>query len=130
MSRPERVGELIRDEVSLILRKKINDPRIGFASITHVDVTDDIKNAKIFVSIYGNDEEKNEAMRGLESAKAFIKSLLAQNLQFRSVPDISFKLDSSIEKASRVFEIMHSLEKEKVGHETKPDIRTDKKRAR
>jgi ribosome-binding factor A len=130
MSRQERIGELIRDEVSLILRKKINDPRVGFASITRVDVTDDIKHAKIFVSVYGSDEEKRATMEGLQSAKGFIRALLASALDVRAVPEISFNLDSSIEKASRVFEIMRALEQEKASHGKKPDIKAHKKRAR
>jgi len=124
MSRLERTAELIRDEVSLILRKKINDPRIGFASLTRVSCTDDLKHANIFVSVYGSEQDKNDTMSGLESAKGFIRSLLAAAIDFRSVPEIHFTLDESIERASRVFEIMH-----RVGAEKAKGIKSERKRS-
>jgi len=109
MSRADRVGELLRDEISGILRKKINDPRIGFVSITRVDVTDDLKHARVYVSIFEDEEKKKTTMKGLESAKRFIMNMIAPSLDLKFLPEITFKQDNSIENASRVFEIMHRI---------------------
>ena len=119
MTRAERVAELLKREISDILKKKINDPRIGFTSITHVDVTNDLKYAKIYVSVYENEERKKSTIQGLNSAKGFIRGLIAPHLDLKFVPEIAFKLDTSIERASKVFEIMHRLEREKKGKKKK-----------
>jgi ribosome-binding factor A len=119
MTRAERVAKLLTREISDILRKKINDPRIGFTSITHVDVADDLKHAKIHVSVYEDEEKKKSTMQGLNSAKGFIRSLIAPHLDLKFAPEITFKLDISIEHASKVFEIMHRLEGEKKGKKKK-----------
>jgi ribosome-binding factor A len=113
MSRAERVGELLKKEISDILQKKISDPRIGFVSITKVDVTDDLRHAQVHVSVFEDEEKKDAALQGLRSATGFIRSLVAPHLDLRFVPEIAFKLDNSIEKANRVFAIMHSLKPEK-----------------
>ena len=125
MARAERVAELIRTEISDILNKKINDPRIGFTSITHVDVTDDLKHAQVFVSVYGEKEQKEATMDGLNSAKGFIRSSIAPHFDLKFFPVLSFKLDDSIEKASKVFKIINDLRME---DERPAPKRTRKKR--
>lgn len=119
MGRAERVAEIIKKEISEILRKDISDPRIGFISITHVDIADDLKNAIIHVSVFESEEKKQNTMDGLNSAKRYIRSLLAPRLDIKTMPDISFKLDNSIERAGRVFEIMQKLEQEKTRNKPK-----------
>jgi len=112
MTRAERVAELIRTEISDVLNKKINDPRIGFTSITHVDVTGDLKHALVYVSVYGEKEKKDATMDGLNSAKGYIRSSIAPRFDLKFFPDLVFKLDNSIEKASKVFGIINKLHKE------------------
>jgi ribosome-binding factor A len=107
------VAELLKKDISDILRKKIADPRIGFTSITQVEVTDDLRVAKVYVSIYETEEKKRATMKGLNSAAGYIRSLIAPNLDLKFIPEIIFKLDNSIEKASRVFEIMHKIDDER-----------------
>lgn len=112
MSRAERVGELLKEEISRILLKKVSDPRIGFSSVTNVDVSPDLKSAKVFVSVYGTEKDKKETMRGLQSAKGFIQGEAGRALELRHTPALSFILDTSIEKGSRVLVIMSKLERE------------------
>ena len=107
------MSELVKEMVSGILRKDVSDPRIGFVSITDVKLTEDLKFARIYVSIYGGEEAKTEAMAGLKSATRFIRSNLAQKLDLRIMPDINFICDDSIEKGSRVLALMERLNKEK-----------------
>jgi len=113
MTRAERVAELIKSEISQLLRVKINDPRIGFTSITRVDVTDDLRNAKVYFSVYENEERKESTMVGLLSAKKYIRAAIAPHLELKFMPELDFKLDNSIERASNVYEIMNKLGSEK-----------------
>jgi len=112
-TRTERLGELVKEIVSKILREDVNDPRIGFVSITDVEFTEDLKFAKIYVSIYGDEEARKVAMAGLKSATRFIRANLAEKLELRTMPDITFIRDDSIERGSRVLALMETLNKEK-----------------
>lgn len=113
MTRADRVAELIKQEVSDIISRKLSDPRIGFTSVTSVDIGSDLKNAKIYVSVFGAPEEKKDTMAALFSATRFIRGELAGRLQLRDVPEIIFRQDDSIEKGARVFEIINKLHEEK-----------------
>ena len=112
MTRPERVAELIKEEVSRIIRERVSDPRIGFLSVTGVDLSPDLKNAKIFISVLGGKQEKDKTFEGLKSATPFIRGQLGQVLELRFVPEINFVHDKSIERGSRVLAIMSKLERE------------------
>lgn len=112
MTRDERVAELIKEEISDIIREEVSDPRVGFVSITRVDVSPDLENARVFVSILGSEDEKKECMQGLASATGFIRGKLGQMLEMRVVPEIKFVRDDSLEKGSRVLGIISKLERE------------------
>ncbi len=112
MTRVERVAELIKEEISEILREDVSDPRIGFVSITRVDVSPDLENARVFVSILGNEQRKRESMNGLRSATGFIRGKLGHLLEMRMVPEIKFVRDDSLERGSRVLSIISRLGKE------------------
>lgn len=111
-NRSKRIGELIKEEISRVLREKVADPRIGFSSIVEVEVTTDLKFAKVFVSVYGTDKTKKETMAGLKSAVGYIQGEVGRVLNLRYTPRFTFVLDESIEKGSRVLVIMSKLEKE------------------
>lgn len=118
-TRQTRVEELIREEVSDILRKRVSDPRIGFVSITMVEISPDLKNASINVSILGDDKKKKSAMEGLDSATNFIQGELGHRLKLRGTPAIRFVQDDSLERGSRVLQIMNRLENEERIRENK-----------
>ena len=113
MSRAARVAKLIKTEVSEIIHEDVSDPRIGFISLTQVDLSPDLENAKIFVSILGDEQKKNETMHGLASATRFIRGKLGDVLEMRDVPKLSFELDTSLERGSKILNIMSKLEKDK-----------------
>lgn len=121
MTRQERSEELIRGEISRIIREDVNDPRIGFISITRVKLSPDLTSAAIYVSIMGDEKKKQEGMTGLNSASRFIRGELGESLEFRSVPQIRFVRDDSLERGSRVLAAMKKLGAD----ETR--TRTDKK---
>jgi len=116
MTRSDRVAQIIRIEVSDIVRNKLVDPRIGFASITDVELTPDLKFAKIFVSILGNDKQKKETIAGLRCATGFIRTELGKRLELRFVPEILFIKDESIERGSKVMSIINNLSRKVVGN--------------
>lgn len=109
--RAQRVEGLILEEVSKIIREELKDPRIGFVTITSVSVSDDLRNAKIFVSVMGEEEEKTDSLKGLRSATGFVRKELGNRLELRCVPGIYFKLDDSIEKSAKILTILSDLKK-------------------
>ncbi|MDR7543337.1 MAG: 30S ribosome-binding factor RbfA [Armatimonadota bacterium] len=108
-SRAERLAEVIKAEASEIIRRDLKDPRIGFASITDVVVSADLRHAKIFVSVLGDAEAKRRTMEGLERARGHVRSRLGGRLAIRFVPEILFRLDESIERGTRVVALMREV---------------------
>ncbi len=109
-ARANRVAEQIKKEVSQILQSEIKDPRItGFLSVTDVEVSRDLGFARIFVSIYGTDNEKKLTLKALESAQGFIRSEIGNRIRLRHVPEVSFHLDQSIEYGAHISGILKDL---------------------
>ena len=93
-----RMNGEVQREISKIIARDIKDPRINpMTSVVSVDVTPDLKYAKVYVSVLGNDEEKEKTRRGLASASSHIRSLLAKSLNLRNTPELTFLIDDSIE---------------------------------
>ncbi len=111
--RQEKLGELIAVELSDLLRTRVKDPRVGFASITHVDVSGDLRHAKIHISVLGTEEEQAATIRALKHATGFLRHELASRLVLRYMPELVFKLDTSIEQGSRILELIRQVEDEK-----------------
>jgi ribosome-binding factor A len=98
MDRTDRISEEIKKEVSDIIQNHIKDPRLPeFVSITGVNVTKDLRYAKVYVSVYGDNEKKNDALAALKHAAGFIRREIGQRITLRFTPEFSFKLDDSIE---------------------------------
>jgi len=111
--RTERVNELLREEISALLLKGTKDPRLAhMVTITAVEVAPDLKTAKVFVSVLGTEEEKTEVMQGLESAARFLRRELMGRLTLRYTPDLYFRRDDSIERGSRILQILKEIEPE------------------
>jgi len=111
--RQERVKQRIKEEISSILHDKIKDPRIGFITVTRIELTADLQYAKIFYSVLGNEDNKKQAQLGLKSAYKYIRRLLGENLELRYTPEITFKFDTSIEYNIRIGKIFDKIEKER-----------------
>ncbi|AGI39112.1 ribosome-binding factor A [Thermoclostridium stercorarium subsp. thermolacticum DSM 2910] len=113
MERTDRISVEIQKEVSDIIRNSIKDPRIPeMISVTRVEVTKDLRYAKVYISIYGSEEEKKNAMTALKGAAGFVRREIGQRIQLRYTPEIVFKEDNSIEQglyiSKLIDEIMHS----------------------
>ena len=107
-----RVGDRIREEISDLLIRKIRDPRIGFLTITTVEMSRDLRHAKVFFSTLGTEEERQQALIGLRSATGFIKRELGERLQLRYMPEIVFHFDSSLEYGSRISKMIDEVNRE------------------
>lgn len=111
--RSGRVQEAIRQEVSSIIHSQIRDPRLGFLTITGVELTKDLRYARIYFSVLGGDKEKKLALRGLNSAKGYIKGLLGDRIKLRYMPDIEFKIDETLERTRHIYDLFEKIKKEK-----------------
>jgi len=109
--RQEKLGELFAAELSDLLRTRVKDPRVGFASITHVEVSGDYRHAKIYVSVMGSEEERADTIKALKHASGFLRHELASRVVLRYMPEIVFKLDTSIEQGSRILDLIRESEK-------------------
>jgi len=104
-----RVGEAIKREIGVILDRKVADPRLGMVTVTRVELSDDLKHAKICVSFVGGDEEKRDGMRTLIRIRGLIRSELAKRLRLRSAPELRFLLDESSENYLRIDKILKEI---------------------
>jgi len=111
--RPERVQEALRQELSKIVQNDIKDPRLGFLTITKVELTKDLRYAKVYFSVLGESKDKHLALKGLNSAKGYIKGLLSDRIKLRFMPEIAFKIDESLEHTKAIYDILDKLKKEK-----------------
>jgi ribosome-binding factor A len=113
--RVERVASLIRREVSELLIGGIKDERVsqGMVSVTTVEVAGDLQHCKIFVSIFGSEDDRSQAMEGLRSASAYVKGELGRRLKMRRTPEVVFVLDRGIEKGTSVLGLLNRLEEQR-----------------
>lgn len=109
--RIQRLAERIKEELSDILQRELKDPRLGFVSITDVELTRDLQVAKVYVSVLGSEEEKATSLETLQRAKGFLRTEIGRRIQMRHVPDLLFKFDTSIEHGARVHELLLELER-------------------
>ncbi|MFH1624943.1 MAG: 30S ribosome-binding factor RbfA [Pseudomonadota bacterium] len=107
--RADRVSDLLKKEIAQTLIKEIKDPRIGLVTVTDVEVTDDLRLARVFFSMVGSNREREETTKGLDSASSFIKRTLGKRLRMRFIPDIVFKFDSSLEYGSHIDSLLDNL---------------------
>ena len=115
--RSEKVADLIHKEISQMLVKSIKDPRIGFVTITKETVSEDCRFAKVYYSVAGTLEERKRSMRGLDSAKGYVRKELGRRIRLRYIPEIMFQFDPSIEYAIHMEELFQSIHQEEESHE-------------
>ena len=105
-NRMESVGREVQREIANIVLNEIDDPLIGFVTITDVEMSADLMHAKVYFSVLGDDEAKEDAGRGLRRAGKFIRGLIGDRMDLRSVPVLRFHLDETAEKAQRIEQIL------------------------
>jgi ribosome-binding factor A len=112
--RSHRVGEQIHKEISALLIKGLKDPRIGFVTITAVEVTPDMHLARIYFTVIGDEKVRRETEKGLQSSVPFLRRELGRRLAMRYVPDILFNYDSSLEYGNRIETLLKEIHSEDV----------------
>jgi ribosome-binding factor A len=109
--RAKRLGEQIQRELTELLRRHVKDERIGNVTITQVNVTGDLRSARVYYLVFGKEGADPSVQRGLESAAGFLRNALSKALMIRYTPTLSFELDTSIEHGVRLTQLINSLNK-------------------
>jgi ribosome-binding factor A len=107
--RTRQVGEFLREELTDIIRREVKDPRIGFMSVTRVDVTPDLRHAAVYISVLGTDDEREETLKALRSASGFIRHHLKPRLRMRQIPELEFRDDRSMEHAEQIARTLRDI---------------------
>ncbi|MCM3113929.1 30S ribosome-binding factor RbfA [Neobacillus sp. MER 74] len=110
--RANRVGEQMKKELGDIIGRKIKDPRIGFVTVTDVEVTGDLQQAKVYISVLGDEEQRENTLKGLAKAKGFIRTEIGHRIRLRKTPEIIFEWDESIDYGNRIDTLLHQLHKD------------------
>ena len=110
--RKDRIGALIQEYLAEALTSHARDPRIGFSTITHVEVTDDMKFAKVYFSVFGSHQEKSKTREALEQGRGFFQKGLARSLNLRYTPHLEFFLDESNEQGIKIDRIIKQIHEE------------------
>lgn len=103
------MGDQIRQEISEMLLRGLKDPRIGFVTITKVTVSDDLRQAKVYYSVFGGEQEKEDSYQGLESATGYIKRELGRRMRLKYMPEITFHFDDSLEYGAHIEELLQAV---------------------
>jgi ribosome-binding factor A len=104
--RMRRVNEAVREVVSARLLEGLRDPRIGFVTVTSVDTSSDLRQARVYVSVLGSDEQRAETLAGLESAHGLLQQTVATELRMKHTPTLQFVFDESIDRGMRISELL------------------------
>jgi ribosome-binding factor A len=116
--RTDRVDELLRQEIGSIVTREVADPRIGFATITSVETTPDLRHAKVWVSVIGQPAERDAAIEALRHAMPFVRHELGKRLRIKRIPDLHIHLDDTAERGTRILRLLADIE---TGSVAEPD---------
>ena len=117
--RSDKVGVVIKEEISRMLIREIKDPRIGFVTITRVKVSKDLRFVKVYFSVLGDQSAREDSLRGLNSATGFMRRELGRRLRLRYVPDIVFSFDPSLEHMGRLAELIQEIHEDEKPEDSK-----------
>jgi len=99
----------LKTEISDILRRELKDPRLGFVTITDAEVSKDLRHARVYVSVYGDEKQKEQNLAVLQGAAGYIRGEFGRRAFMKVIPEISFKLDTSVEHGARIFELLQQV---------------------
>jgi ribosome-binding factor A len=104
--RTDRINELLREEIAVLVRDEVRDPRVGLVTITAVQTSPELDHAKVFVRMLGTEEEQEAALEGLHSAAPFVRTQLSRRLHMRRVPELHFQYDRMLDEAARIEQLL------------------------
>jgi len=111
--RAERLAHQLRNEIAELMERGLKDPRIGFATVTRVELTPDLRHASVRVSVMGSDEAQHASLAGLSSASGYLRHEIAQRLRLRYAPELTFVLDHGAEDSERIETLLQKLKDER-----------------
>ncbi|WP_141433457.1 30S ribosome-binding factor RbfA [Bacillus sp. 03113] len=117
--RANRIGEQMKKELGEIIGRKIKDPRIGFVTVTDVQLTGDLQQATVYISVLGDELQRENTLKGLAKAKGFIRSEIGQRIRLRKTPEIIFEFDESIDYGNRIDLLLHQIHEDDKAKEDK-----------
>jgi ribosome-binding factor A len=109
-ARTDRIDELLRQEIGQILERDVQDPRIGFVTVTDVETAPDLSTARVWVSVIGQPEERDRTMRALERAMPFVRHELGSRIRIRRIPELHVRMDDTAQRGTRVLQLLAELE--------------------
>jgi ribosome-binding factor A len=112
MSRVERVNQELKKVISEVILLEVKDSRIGLITITHVQISADLKQAKVYYTVLGDENKREEAKRGLDSANGFIRQSLAHKMRMKATPELVFFFDDTLERTIKVEEMLDEIKDE------------------
>ena len=110
--RMERVQELMKQELSKIILQDLKDPRIGFVTVTAVDVSSDLRNARVYVSLMGSEQQIADSWRGLQSSRGFLRREIGHRVRPRYTPELTLELDKSVDYGVHIQELLQKIKKD------------------
>ena len=117
--RTDRIDELLREEMSAILQREVDDPGIGFATITDVETTPDLRHAKVLVSVIGKPEERTATIAAMGRKMPYVRHELGKRLRLKRIPEFHLELDETVERGTRILHLLDELE---AGHAPDADL--------
>ena len=108
--RLDRVNQLIKEEISTLLQRELKDPRLGFVTVTEVETSTDLRVAKVFVSVLGDERQWSASLAALASARGFVRNWLRQHLDLRVTPEVDFRPDRSMEHAAKIQSLLKQVQ--------------------
>lgn len=121
-NRIARLNSLLKEVLSEVIRGDVRNPLVNkFVSVTSVDITNDLQHAKVYISVIGTDKEKEETIKALQSAAGFIAIVSSKKVVMRYFPELTFKLDTSVEQQMRIEALLHKIKKEQDTRQTPPE---------
>ncbi len=107
--RAQRIAEQMKKEIASIIKSEIKDPRLGFVTVTSVELSNDLRHSKVYISVYGNDAKKEDSLNILKKATGFVRKELSRRIKLRYTPEIVFKIDNSIEHGVKIAKLLSKV---------------------
>jgi ribosome-binding factor A len=120
--RQRQVAELLHEELSRLIQHETRDPRLGFVTITGVDVSPDLRLARVYVTVLGDKSDAQETLKGLVSAAGYFRHMLGEALSLRFIPELNFKIDASLEYGMRIDKLLDSIKSEPDTDQNRPEV--------
>lgn len=111
--RMNRVDELLKEEIARVIREDVSDPRVGFATIMDVETSPDLRHARVYVSVLGDEDRKTEAIETLKRASGYVRSLIGDVVRLKYLPELRFELDRTMERAARIDALIEDVREER-----------------